>query len=79
MSLGRRVERMEAALGRDGGEKEAREVVSFMREIGGIDEHADTEEMVSEFARQGVCMRALLKEIDGQTIGPPGLRGAAAG
>jgi len=74
MSLGKRVERIEAALGRDNAEKGAREVLSFMREIGGIDEHVDTGKMISEFARQGVNMRSLLKEIDGQTIGPPSLR-----
>lgn len=74
ISIEKRIRKVEAVIGQDSKENGARGVVSFMQEIGAIDEHADTERMVSEFARSGLSMRSLLGEIDGLTLGPPGLR-----
>ena len=68
-----RIKKIESLINK--GETEAtRQLVSFMVEIGLIKE-ADAEAQVTEFAKEGLTMQKILKEIDGTSLGLPSERG----
>jgi len=67
-----RIKKIESLMSEDKTEA-ARQLVSFMVETGLIEE-AETEAQVAEFAKEGLTMQKILKEIDGTSLGPPSLR-----
>ena len=66
----RRLQKLETQVGHDNIEG-ARALVSLGRDVGLIGPDEDTEKLVADFANQGLSLVAILKEIDGQTIGLP--------
>jgi hypothetical protein len=74
MNIQARVTRLEGRIGQYSALADARALVSLLNEVDPFPEGTDLEQMSIDYAHKGLGLKAILKEIDGTSLGLPSER-----